>query len=197
MRPLVPYVNHSADVLAVDSPPDVEILRPDSGGRACDGDFGEFCAQVCATEDGVTESAADIGYARDPSPRHAQANKVVERRGETWQAPPRLGAMPMLPGLPDPGGLTLENALEPGDARTWRRVEDGRGAAALRRVGAGRDARAWRRVGSGSASEVGGADDFCFVSMDDCNRIGPSWIEKVLTVMACNWAPGEGRNNSG
>ena len=25
----------------------------------------------------------------------------------------------------------------------------------------------------------------------ECNRIQPSWIEKVLTVITCNWAPGE------
>ena len=52
----------SADVLAVDSPPDVEILRPDSGEGGCGGEVGEFCAQVCTTEDGVTGSAADMAY---------------------------------------------------------------------------------------------------------------------------------------
>ena len=68
----------SVDVLTVDSPPDVEVLRPDSGGRACGGEFGGFCAQVCTTEDGVPGSAAEISYTRDSWPRLAQAVKVVE-----------------------------------------------------------------------------------------------------------------------
>ena len=29
-----------------------------------------------------------------------------------------------------------------------------------------------------------------------CNRIWPSWIEKVLTVISCKWAPGEAGNSS-
>ena len=31
----------------------------------------------------------------------------------------------------------------------------------------------------------------------DCNHFWPSWIEKVLTVISCNWAPGEAGNSSG
>ena len=31
----------------------------------------------------------------------------------------------------------------------------------------------------------------------DCNRTWPSWIEKVLRVISCNWAPGEAGNSSG
>ena len=85
-------------MLAVDSPPDVEILRPDSEGEACGGEFGEFCAQVGTTEDGVTGRAADIGYTSGSSPRHAQVKKVVGKKDETWQAPPRVGAMPTLAG---------------------------------------------------------------------------------------------------
>ena len=34
-------------------------------------------------------------------------------------------------------------------------------------------------------------------TMGDCNIICPSWIEKVLTVISCNWAPGEAGNSSG
>ena len=51
-------------MLAGDSPAEVDILRPDSGERF-GGEVGEFCAQACTTEDGVTGSAADIGYTRD------------------------------------------------------------------------------------------------------------------------------------
>ena len=36
-----------------------------------------------------------------------------------------------------------------------------------------------------------------WVFVGDCNRIWPSWIEKVLTVISCNWAPGEAGNSSG
>ena len=38
---------------------------------------------------------------------------------------------------------------------------------------------------------------FFFDRMDDCNRIWRGWIEKVLKVTACNWAPGEAGNRSG
>ena len=31
----------------------------------------------------------------------------------------------------------------------------------------------------------------------DCNRVWPSWMKKVLTVICCNWAPGEAGNSSG
>ena len=31
----------------------------------------------------------------------------------------------------------------------------------------------------------------------DCNRISPSWIEKELTVISCNWVSGEAGNSSG
>ena len=41
---------------------------------------------------------------------------MVEKRNEVWQAPPRLGAMPTLPGGPGPGGaLKLEHSPEPGE----------------------------------------------------------------------------------
>lgn len=62
----------------------------------------------------------------------AQANKVVEARDDTWQAPPSAGATPTLPGLPDregtlklgdasgPGGtLELGDASEPGETNTF------------------------------------------------------------------------------
>ena len=105
----------SADVLAVGPPPGVEILGPDSRGTVCGGEFGEFCAQICTKDHGVAGSAVDIGYTRDSSPRHAQVNKVVEKRDGAGQLPPRIRAMPTRPGVPDPGGtLKLEHSPEPG-----------------------------------------------------------------------------------
>ena len=68
----------SIGVPAVDPSPGVESLRPGSEGRASGGEFGKFCAQVCTTEGGVTGRASGFCYARDSSPRHAQADKVVE-----------------------------------------------------------------------------------------------------------------------
>ena len=37
---------------------------------------------------------------------------------------------------------------------------------------------------------------FCY-SIEDSNRIWPSWIEKVLTVIYCNWAPREAPREAG
>ena len=67
--------------------------------------------QACTTEDGVTGSGADMGYTRVSSPRHAQVKNVVEKRDETWQAPPRVGAMPTLQGVPNPGRYSLNTRL--------------------------------------------------------------------------------------
>ena len=36
-----------------------------------------------------------------------------------------------------------------------------------------------------------------FRSDRECNRIWPSWIEKVLAVISCNWGHGEAGNSSG
>ena len=36
-----------------------------------------------------------------------------------------------------------------------------------------------------------------FDPIGGCNRIWTSWIEKVQTVVPCNWAPGEAGNSSG
>ena len=36
-----------------------------------------------------------------------------------------------------------------------------------------------------------------FDLIGECNRIWPSWIENVLTVISCNWATGEAGNSSG
>ena len=66
----------SADVLAVDSPAEVEISRPDNRGRVC-GDFGEFCTEACAANDSVAGRADQIGYTRESSQKNAQDNKVV------------------------------------------------------------------------------------------------------------------------
>ena len=146
----------SADVLAVGSPPGVEILSPDSGGRVCAGEFGEFCAQVCTTDDDVAGNAADIGYTRDSSLRHAQVNKVMETRDEAWQAPPHRRAMPTLPGLPDPGGtLKLEHSPEPGGTPGRGDELEPGGAPELRDV-----QEPGGKLELGDASEVGGTDGF-------------------------------------
>lgn len=66
----------SADALAVDPPPEFESTRPNNGGTVCGGEFGEFGAQIYTTGDGVAGSAVDVGYTRDSSQRHVQANNV-------------------------------------------------------------------------------------------------------------------------
>lgn len=92
----------------------VEITGPDNGGRVCAVTLGECCAQVCTANDCVSGITAKISYTRDSSRRHA-ANKVIETRDETWQAPPGVGATPTLLELPGPvGSLTIRDASEPG-----------------------------------------------------------------------------------
>ena len=99
----------------VDSPAEVEISRPDNRGRACGGEFGEFCAEVCTKEDGIARNAADISYTHDSSQRDARAYKVMDKRNGTWQVPPNAGATPTLPRIPDRGRtLKLGDAPEPG-----------------------------------------------------------------------------------
>ena len=80
-------LDFSADVLAVDSPTEVDIARSDNGGRVCGGSLRTSAQTFFKAEDGVAGSAADIGYTRGSSQRHSQANGVVEQRNETWQLP--------------------------------------------------------------------------------------------------------------
>ena len=80
----------------------------------------------------------------------------MERRNEAGQAPPRLGAMPTLPGGPGPGGaLKLEHSPEPGETpERGDELEPG-GAPELRDV-----QEPGGKLELGDASEVGGTDDF-------------------------------------
>ena len=40
----------------------------------------------------------------------------MKKSDEAWQAPPRIWAMPILPGVPNPeGNLKLEHSPEPGE----------------------------------------------------------------------------------
>ena len=107
-------------------------------------------------DDGVAGSTAHIGYTRDSSPRHAQVNKVVEKTDKAWQASPRIGAVPTLPGVPDPGRtLKLEHSPEPGGTPEREDELEPDGALELRDVlGPG------GTLEFGDASEVGGTDDF-------------------------------------
>ena len=81
---------------------------------------------------------------------------MVEKSNKTWQAPPRVGTMPTLPGVPDPGGtLKLEHAPEPGG--TPERGDEAQPGGALEF----RDVREpGGTVELGDASEMGGNDDF-------------------------------------
>ena len=85
---------------------------------------------------------------------------MVEKRNEVWHAPPRLGAMPTLPGVPGPGGtLKLEHSPEPGEApERGDELEPGR-ALELRDV-----QEPGGTLELEDASEVGRPDDFVSAS---------------------------------
>lgn len=90
----------TADVLELDPPPEVESMRLDDGGRVYSEELGEFCARVGTREDGNARSS---DYTHDSSQRNVETNKVLEKRNETWEAPPTIGATSTVFGLFRPG----------------------------------------------------------------------------------------------
>ena len=81
---------------------------------------------------------------------------MVEKSNKTWQAPPRVGTMPTLPGVPDPGGtLKLEHAPEPGGTPERGDELEAVGALDLRDV-----PEPGGTLELGDASELGGTDGF-------------------------------------